>query len=301
MWKDIFYFTRSERRALALLIVVTISIWGGVLLYTEWSEPAWEPAGGDGLQEYNDFIASLQERDNLRRARWTHPEEEQTVVLVPFDPNTADSAAFVRLGLQPYIAKNILRYRAKGGKFPTPQSFAKIYGITAVQFNTLLPYIYIGDAFQKKQDTVLCARIYRKDTLRTFKYPAGTVIDLNTADTVELKKIPGIGGVIAERIITYRSRLGGFYKVEQLQEITHVSDTLNKWFSVKEQPFQRINLNRSSIERLKAHPYLNFYQAKVIVEYRKKKGKLKSLKQLQLYEEFSADDIARLKHYVCFE
>lgn len=143
MWKDIFYFTRSERRALALLIVVTISIWGGVLLYTEWSEPAWEPAGGDGLQEYNDFIASLQERDNLRRARWTHPEEEQTVVLVPFDPNTADSAAFVRLGLQPYIAKNILRYRAKGGKFPTPQSFAKIYGITAVQFNTLLPYIYI--------------------------------------------------------------------------------------------------------------------------------------------------------------
>ncbi len=301
MWKDVFYFTKSERRALALLIVVTISISGGVLLYTEWSEPAWEPAGEDGLQEYNDFIASLHERDNLRRARWMYHKKEQAVVLAPFDPNTADSVTFVRLGLRPYIAKNILRYRAKGGKFPTPQSFAKIYGITDVQFNTLLPYIYIADAFQKKQDTVRCARIYRKDTLRTFKYPAGTVIDLNTADTVELKKIPGIGGGIAKRIITYRSRLGGFYKVEQLQEITHVSDTLNRWFSVKGQPFQRINLNRSSIERLKAHPYLNFYQAKIIVEYRKKKGKLRSLKQLQLYEEFSAGDIARLKHYVCFE
>ncbi|KAA6334631.1 hypothetical protein EZS27_017077, partial [termite gut metagenome] len=63
----------------------------------------------------------------------------------------------------------------------------------------------------------------------------------------------------------------------------------------------RINLNETGIERLRAHPYFNFYQAKAIVEYRKKKGRLKSLKQLTLYEEFSEMDFERMEHYVCFE
>ncbi|EXY62450.1 helix-hairpin-helix domain-containing protein, partial [Bacteroides fragilis] len=52
---------------------------------------------------------------------------------------------------------------------------------------------------------------------------------------------------------------------------------------------------------LKAHPYINFYQAKIIVEYRKKKGILKSLKQLSLYEEFTPQDLERISHYICFE
>jgi DNA uptake protein ComE-like DNA-binding protein len=47
------------------------------------------------------------------------------------------------------------------------------------------------------------------------------------------------------------------------------------------------------------HPYINFYQAKVIVEYRKKKGNIKSLKQLSLYEEFTPADFERLEPYVC--
>ena len=64
---------------------------------------------------------------------------------------------------------------------------------------------------------------------------------------------------------------------------------------------QRINLNKAGIERLRAHPYINFYQAKVIVEYRKKKRTLKSLKQLSLYEEFTTQDLERISHYVCFE
>ena len=55
-----------------------------------------------------------------------------------------------------------------------------------------------------------------QDTL--FKYQPGTVINLNEADTTELKKIPGIGSAIARMIVNYRTQLGGFYKIEQLQE-----------------------------------------------------------------------------------
>ena len=45
------------------------------------------------------------------------------------------------------------------------------------------------------------------------------MLDLNRADTAELKKIPGIGSGIARLIVNYRQRLGGFYQIEQLQEI----------------------------------------------------------------------------------
>ena len=55
-----------------------------------------------------------------------------------------------------------------------------------------------------------------QDTL--FKYQPGTVINLNEADTTELKKVPGIGSAIARMIVNYRTQLGGFYKIEQLQE-----------------------------------------------------------------------------------
>lgn len=133
------------------------------------------------------------------------------------------------------------------------------------------------------------------------KYPSGTLVDLNRADTTELKKIPGIGSGIARLIIGYRQRLGGFYNITQLQEIHLDTSQLQSWFSIDTRAIHLINLNRSSIERLRHHPYINFYQAKAFVEYRKKKGDLHSLKPFALYEEFSDTDLEKISHYVCFE
>ena len=129
----------------------------------------------------------------------------------------------------------------------------------------------------------------------------GTLVDLNRADTTELKKIPGIGSGIARLIIGYRQRLGGFYNITQLQEIHLDTTQLQSWFSIDTRAIHLINLNRSSIERLRNHPYINFYQAKAFVEYRKKKGDLHSLKPFALYEEFSDTDLEKISHYVCFE
>ena len=89
--------------------------------------------------------------------------------------------------------------------------------------------------------------------------------------------------------------------IEQLKDINLDTQQLQAWFSIDLTNVHRINLNHTGIDRLRSHPYINFYQAKAIVEYRKKKGSLTSLKPFSLYEEFTETDLERIGHYVCFE
>ena len=178
--------------------------------------------------------------------------------------------------------------------------------MTEKQYQTLLPYIHITPEDTETRTVQLYSSPASNDSTATFriapeKYPAGILVDLNRADTTELKKIPGIGSGIARLIIGYRQRLGGFYNITQLQEIHLDTSQLQSWFSIDTRAIRLINLNRSSIERLRHHPYINFYQAKAFVEYRKKKGDLHSLKPFALYEEFSDTDLEKISHYVCFE
>lgn len=303
MWKDFLYFSRSEKRGILLLILlVFIMLTIRCILPLYWVTDTQESLD-DSENEYNAFISSLKEQEQHRKYSYKKygDKKNMEIALSVFDPNTADSITFLRLGLAPWIAKNILGYRAKGGKFSTPEDFRKIYGLTEDQYAILLPYIVIDDKYQKKDTVRLLSKQEIPDSLKIFKYPRGVVVDLNRADTAELKKIPGIGSGIANKIVNYRKKLGGFYRIEQLSEINLDIDQLMSWFKIGEMEISRINLNKVSIERLKAHPYFNFYQAKVIIEYRKKKGKLKTLEQLSLYEEFTVEDLDKIGHYICFD
>ena len=74
------------------------------------------------------------------------------------------------------------------------------------------------------------------------------------------------------------------------------------YLTISENPgLQTIAVNQSSLDKLKSHPYINFYQAKIIVELRKKKGKIRDISELSLLEEFSENDLKRLTHYLSFE
>ena len=256
-------------------------------------------------QEYEEFIASLEEKEQSDEKQYTSykqkKEESIPIILTSFNPNTADSITFRHLGLPAWMTKNILHYRYKQGKFRHPEDFRKIYGLTEEQYQTLRPYIQITEDFSStNKDTVrlLTTPSIQRDTI--VKYLPGTIISLNSADTTELKKIPGIGSSIARMIVNYRERLGGFFRIEQLQEIHLKAEKLRPWFSIDTHQTRRINVNKAGMERMMHHPYINYYQAKVIIEYRKKKGILKSLKQLSLYEEFTPIDLERLEPYICY-
>lgn len=52
------------------------------------------------------------------------------------------------------------------------------------------------------------------------------MIDLNTADATALVALPGVGPVLAERIIAWRSEHGRFTAVDELAEVSGIGDKL---------------------------------------------------------------------------
>ena len=49
--------------------------------------------------------------------------------------------------------------------------------------------------------------------------PAGIALDLNRASAEDFERLPGIGSVLAGRIIEYRASQGTFHDIEQLRQI----------------------------------------------------------------------------------
>ena len=302
MWKDFFYYSKSERRAVCVLLTLIVLFIVAIVLLPEYRTRYKE----DGLRvdsvELNNFAAEIQERPRKKNVQ---RDGGIPVQLVPFDPNLADSIELSRLGLSKFVVNNILKYRQKGGRFATPESLSRIYGLTEEKFQELKPYIRISEDFARKPKREwreVESVVQKRDTFqRAFKYPEGTKIDVNRADTVELKKILGIGSVIARMIVAYRERLGGFCSLEQLLEIKYVRPELLEWFTLGGDSIRKLPINRATLDKLRAHPYLNFYQAKVIFEHRRKRGEIKSLSQLSLYEEFTEKDLERLFAYISFD
>lgn len=298
MWKDFFYYTKSERRVILLLLAIALLLLG-IWAVMEYLRPVEVPITLSESEEIDSFLANLEEQEKIRKSHT--PKNEISVVLQPFDPNTADSVLLRQLGLPVYIVRNILKYRAKGGVFRSPESFSRIYGLKEEVYQKLKPYITIAplvsvshvrtDTFRQLKDTIPYIP----------KYEEGTIVDLNKADTSILKRIPGIGSTLARMIVVYRQRLGGFYDVSQLQEVPHVGVELNKWFVVTPAGLHKIQVNSASLDKLRSHPYMDFYKAKAIMEYRRKRGKIKGLSQLSMFEEFTEKDLKRLSPYLTFE
>jgi DNA uptake protein ComE-like DNA-binding protein len=102
------------------------------------------------------------------------------------------------------------------------------------------------------------------------------VIELNTADTIDLRSLPSIGPWLARKIVEYRERLGGFRSVDQLLEVYRLTpgklDTIMPFLAIDTSVVKRIDINAVQSEELMRHPYLSRSQARGLLAYRDKHG-----------------------------
>jgi len=132
------------------------------------------------------------------------------------------------------------------------------------------------------------------------KIKTGEHVVLNTADTTALKTVPGIGPYFARKVVEYGERLGGYVSVDQLDEIENFPLDAKDFLVIEHAAPKKLNLNRLSVNELRRHPYINFYQARAITDYRRLHGPLRSLQELRLSKDFPPETIIRLEPYVEF-
>lgn len=321
--KQTFHFLLTAEQWLGLAILLLLAI--GTLTLVHFLQPQHDVAPvvvNDSI--HHAFTEHQMLQDSLRRAQWKkqYPRDTIELRMQVFDPNTADSSTLVHLGLRPWQASNMLKYRAKGGRYRTASDLKKLYGMTDSLYQTLLPYIQIDTmAIDQWRDSI---RQRRLDSLRVLRDSANTrdsvpryvstkrdtVLNLRTADTTELKMIPGIGSYRAKQIVRYRKELGGFARVEQLYEVKALqalcqdslaADSLLSHFYLDSVVVEPLRVNSMSLERLQRHPYLSFEQAKAIYELRRRKLNLTSIEQLRTLDCLTEEDIQRIQPYLNFE
>ncbi len=303
--RDFHYIRRADRRAifflLMALVVVNLALLvfhGKEILYTSSADAdsTTIDRGGDrnGYRKYK--------RGGGNRY---YAVPGRTVSHFPFDPNTADSTELLALGLEPWQVRNIYKYRAKGGVFRTKEDFARVYGLTNKQYRELAPLVRIGADYQPYNAERGFQNVpygEAPDSVPGRRFPAklkqGERIDLNDADTTILMRVPGIGTYFAHQIVSRRKKLGGYYSRQQLLEIQDMPEEALDYFEVDPGTVRRINVNKLSKDELRRHPYINYYQAKAIADYRRLYGEIRDIEQLKLMKDFTPADFERLRHYI---
>ena len=292
-FSDLFYLNRHDRRILLVLLTVAAVAFGLMFF-----------VGGDEELVTSSGTSSTSKTSPTRSSSYYYQQPTRRPERFAFDPNTADSTQLLRLGLQPWQVRNIYKYRAAGGIYRKKEDFARLYGLTVKQYRELEPYIHISIDYLPASTLIKEERRterYERDTLRyPVKIAEGEHIDLNVADTSLYKKVPGVGSYYSRKIAEYGRRLGGFVSADQLDEIENFPSEAKKYFSVNASDVHQLNVNRLSLNELKRHPYINYYQAKAITDYRRLHGPLHSLDDLRLLPDFPAEAIKRLEPYVCF-
>ena len=299
-FKDIFYFSMGDRRAIVALGCIAVFAVGVVMVVDAWKEKEGNVKTGEKV------AVDVEEK-----------EERGEVVMRVFDPNTVDSLTLIGFGLKPWKVKNFLHYRKAGKVFRSAEEMGKTHGWTEEDVERVREYVRVDEEYGKGK------RLFgetekgqpgwegrnekygkdgnRWDDWKSNKFHTLTKVDVNTADTAMLRRIPGVGAKISEAIVRYREKLGGFYSVEQLREIKMVSPELLEWMEVSSPNVQKIPVNEASFQALNSHPYISYEQTKALLQYIRLYGKVKDEQALLETGIFTKEDVERLKPYLVYE
>jgi competence ComEA-like helix-hairpin-helix protein len=142
------------------------------------------------------------------------------------DVNTADFGTLRQLpGIGPHLAARIVEHRIRQGPFGSVDDLRAVPGIGPATLERLRPVIALAP------DSLVSHSPGAPAPLRstTKKLSPGETIDLNTATLEQFTQLPGIGPVLADRIVKDRDEKGPFKTVQDLSRVKGIKGkTLEK-------------------------------------------------------------------------
>lgn len=236
---------------------------------------------------------------------------ENTITYFKFNPNTATDEDFQKLGFTKRQIAAIRKYLNKAGSYKTKQDFFKMYFMDDERISTLHSYVDLPETLYehntRSNDQFASSTLPpTEQTLEKKKFDySNIVVEINSADTTELKKIRGIGSFTAKNIIRFRENLGGFTSVDQLEEVYPFTkeklDSLRHHFIVDTGLMKKININEAGVEQLARHPYLTSAQAKSLIAYRNMHGAFSKVEDIRKSALIDENTFEKVKHYLRVE
>ncbi|NGM71769.1 ComEA family DNA-binding protein [Sphingobacterium sp. SGL-16] len=298
-----FQFTTVERNGFILLSLLVLFV--NVTLFLFRSFKSEEPIEHRlyTLEENNTKI----ENDKESEFDFSKPDysrrsaASRTIHYFKFNPNTIGPEEWERLGLSAKQIKVIQNYISKGGKFYKKEDLKKIYSIYEKDYDRLYPYIVIegkANEYPKFPERT----IPKTDKIANDKV---LVVELNSTDTTQLKRLKGIGIVLSARIIKFRDALGGFHQLEQLKEVYGLTeetfDLIKGNLKLSNAQVRKLDVNNLNAEELAKHPYISKKQAQVIVNFRNEHGPFRDFDNFTQNKALDKDFLRKIEPYLEFK
>jgi DNA uptake protein ComE-like DNA-binding protein len=248
-----FGFNKQQRNGLYVLCCISACLLAIRIIYPYFIKPS-------AIQIEN--IAMIEDDiDERQNVASNSKAFEAKATLFPFDPNTVTQEELIKLGFREKTAQTFIRLRSKGFVFKKKEDVQKIYGVSPKLYAQIEPYILIKTISSAKKEIII------KESSPAKK------LELNSADSLSLTELKGVGASYAKRIMKYRSMLGGFTNIEQVKEIYGMTDDLYQLIAqqcqVDSSSVKKININKVDFKTLNKHPYINYELCKHIFNFKK--------------------------------
>ena len=278
-----FWYNKSQRNGI-LILAALITIIQIFLYFTdELFAPPERAHNEDMLREIERKLDSMQ----------SERSDDSRFQIYPFNPNFITDYKGYILGMSPEEIDRHLTFREQGHFVRSAEEFQKVTGVS----DSLLGRISVHFKFPK----------FERSAFKTAAKPKNAVLkkkDLNQASIEDLKKVRGIGSVLAKRIISYRTLLGGFSFEDQLAEVYHLPEeaieNLQREFEIQEPP-QIKRLNTASFKQILDLPYIDYELTRRIMAFRSEEKIITDLSDLKKIDSFPLDKYDRIAVYLFAE
>lgn len=221
-WKDVWMFTRSERRGVIVLIILAVLSALYSYFMPDWysnkkikkfeEEFACELNEGrtsssndqssiiilDTSKPQKSDADSLIQRNNQKSISEKIPEP-----ITSFEINSVSAKTLIQVGVQQEVAYRIVKFREKLGGFYAIQQLKDVFGLTDSEYNLIASKYTINKNHIKR-------------------------IDFNAASFEQLSAHPYISSKLANQIISFRTKYKPFESSEDVNKLYLVDDELFK-------------------------------------------------------------------------
>jgi competence protein ComEA len=153
------------------------------------------------------------------------PTEQRRDAVHRVDLNRATKTELMQIpGVGPQLAEQIVGHRDANGPFARVEDLDAVHGIGGATVNKIRPWVQVDPAGAEPTARTEPDRLTRKSfPAQAAKKPdvSAGLVNVNTAAPEELDSLPGIGPVLARRIVAERQKRP-FARVEDLRRVSGI-------------------------------------------------------------------------------